>query len=233
MGRIVILTGAGISAESGLSTFRDADGIWTKVRLEDVATPEAFERDPNRVQAFYNMRRAGLRDAQPNPAHVALARLSTARDLSLITQNVDDLHERGGAPEVIHMHGELMRALCAVCSHRWDAPWEMSATDKCPNCGVAATRPDIVWFGEMPYHMDRIATLLAEATIFASIGTSAQVWPAAGFVLEAREAGAHCVELNLESTDMSDLFHEHIIGPASEIVPYWVDCVIGPASDPA
>ena len=227
MGRIVILTGAGISAESGLSTFRDKGGIWTQVRLEDVATQEAFQRDPARVQAFYNMRRAGLFEAEPNLAHKALARLAQARDVALITQNVDNLHERGGSPEVIHMHGELMRALCAVCDHRWDAPKEMSESDICPNCGAKATRPDIVWFGEMPYHMDRIAMLLREAEIFASIGTSAQVWPAAGFVMEARDAGAHCVELNLEETDMSDLFHEHIIGPASEIVPAWVDRTIG------
>lgn len=223
---IVILTGAGISAESGLGTFRDVGGLWSQYSLEEVATPEGFARNPSLVHDFYNARRANLMAAEENPAHRALARLAKARDVALITQNIDDLHERAGSRDVIHMHGELMRALCAVCGARWDAPAEMAPEDPCPACGVAATRPDVVWFGEIPYHMERIETLLAGASHFAAIGTSGQVWPAAGFVAEARAAGASCVELNLEASDISGEFHAQRLGPASEIVPLWVDELI-------
>lgn len=223
--RTVILTGAGVSQESGLGTFRDAGGVWTTVRLEDVATPEAFARDPARVRAFYDARRAAARAALPNAAHHALAHLTQARDdVLLVTQNVDDLHERAGARGVVHMHGELMRALCAACAHRWDWPEDpMTGADACPACGRAgAVRPDVVWFGEIPYAMVAIAEALADCETFVSIGTSGAVYPAAGFVLEARAAGARCVELNLDPSEGSRFFHETRLGRATDIVPVWV-----------
>ena len=223
---IVVLTGAGISAESGLSTFRDAGGIWSQVRLEDVATPEGFAADPVRVLEFYNARRQALPGVEPNAAHIALAELERKTNALIVTQNVDNLHERGGATQVVHMHGELMRATCHSCRHTWDAPEDMQVEDPCPACGKAATRPDVVWFGEMPYHMDAIHAALEQAKIFVAIGTSAQVYPAAGFVSIARAAGAHCVEINLKPTDMSGVFHERIEGPASETVPKWVTNVL-------
>ena len=224
MERIVILTGAGISAESGLGTFRDEDGLWTKYDLEDVATPEGFARNPALVLDFYNARRANCLDAAPNAAHAALARLQAGYrgEVTLITQNIDDLHERAGSRAVIHMHGQLLRALCAACGARWDAPREMAPADPCPSCGAPATRPDVVWFGEIPYHMDEIGGRLARATLFAAIGTSGQVYPAAGFVAEARAAGARTVELNLERSDISGAFERVMLGAASELVPRWV-----------
>lgn len=225
---ILILTGAGISAESGLGTFRDKDGLWTKYDLNEVATPEGFARNPKRVQTFYNARRANCRGATPNAAHVALGQLVSAReDVILVTQNVDDLHERGGATGVIHMHGELARALCAACDHRWDAPDEMSVDDPCPACGTKATRPDVVWFGEMPYHMERIYDAMADVDLFVAIGTSGNVYPAAGFVTEAKQNGAETLELNLEPTDARGLFDAGRYGPASQVVPLWVDEVLG------
>ena len=221
---IVILTGAGISAESGLGTFRDKDGLWSRYDLNDVATPEGFARNPEMVQDFYNARRANCRGAAPNAAHQALGRLTAARpDTLLVTQNVDDLHERGGARGVVHMHGELSRALCAACDHRWDAPEAMAVSDTCPACNATATRPDVVWFGEMPYHVERILDALQTCDLFAAIGTSGQVYPAAGFVEEARRAGADTVELNLADSDMTYAFDDHIAGPASKTVPAWVD----------
>jgi NAD-dependent deacetylase len=221
---IVILTGAGISAESGLGTFRDADGLWTKYPLEDVATPEGFARDPALVHRFYNARRANAAGAAPNAAHAALARLQQEWQgrVSIVTQNVDHLHEAAGSTGVIHMHGELARALCAACGHRWDAPEEMSPDDPCPACGAAATRPDVVWFGEMPYRMEEILNLIWEADLFAAIGTSGNVYPAAGFVEEARQARAQTVELNLEPSAVVSAFDETRFGPASRIVPAWV-----------
>lgn len=222
---IVILTGAGVSAESGLGTFRDAGGVWTRVRLEDVATPEAFARDPAMVRAFYDARRAAMRAAAPNEAHRALARLQAARlDALIVTQNVDDLHERAGARNLIHMHGELARALCAGCGARWPFDAEaMTAEDLCPVCGDAGgVRPDVVWFGEIPYGMERIMAALEGCGLFVAIGTSGAVWPAAGFVAEASRAGAATLELNLERSEVSDLFDETRRGPASEIVPLWV-----------
>lgn len=220
---ITILTGAGISAESGLRTFRDGDGLWENHRVEDVATPEAFVRDPVLVHRFYNMRRQDAARAEPNPAHHALARLAEVCDVMLITQNVDDLHERGGSAEVIHMHGALSGALCAQCETRWPAPIEMSADDACPSCGAKATRPDIVWFGEMPYHMERIWDRLATTDLFVAIGTSGHVYPAAGFVQHARRHGARTLEFNLEPSLVSRDFDEHRLGPASQTVPLWVD----------
>ncbi len=228
MTKIVILTGAGISAESGLSTFRDKGGIWSQVSLEDVATPEGFARNPEMVHAFYNDRRGNLANVQPNAAHEALARLAAAPgiELMLVTQNVDNLHESGGSPEVVHMHGELSRALCASCGHRWDAPAEMSTETPCPSCGRPSARPDVVWFGEMPYHMDRIGRAIDGCDVFAAIGTSGQVYPAAGFVTDAAMAGAHTVEINLEATDVSGVFAEHVLGPATEAVPRWVEGIM-------
>lgn len=225
MGKIVILTGAGISAESGFGTFRDEDGLWAQHRIEDVATPEGFARNPDLVHAFYNARRANASAASPNPAHEALARLQRdyGGEVIIVTQNVDDLHERGGAGGVIHMHGILHGALCHRCDHRWSAPGTMNTADPCPSCGAAATRPDVVWFGEIPYRMEEIYDHLAAADLFASIGTSGQVYPAAAFVSEARAIGAHTVELNLEPSMGASQFLESHHGPASEIVPAWVD----------
>ena len=225
--KIVILTGAGVSAESGLQTFRASDGLWHEHRVEDVATPEAFARDPALVQDFYNMRRAQGAKAEPNPAHHALARLQADYDgeVVLITQNVDGLHEAAGS-KVIHMHGQLDQALCATCGHRWAAPLEMRAQHPCPACNAPTGRPDIVWFGEMPYHMDDIIDHLYDATLFAAIGTSGRVYPAAGFVREAKAAGAWTVELNLDPSDVARDFDDHIIGPASTTVPAWVDSLL-------
>ena len=227
--RIVVLTGSGISAESGIATFRDKDGIWAKYKIEDVATPEAFARDPAKVHAFYNLRRKGLRGVEPNAGHLALARLesehltATGRSFVLVTQNVDQLHEAAGSQNVIHMHGELLRALCARCKARYAWSEDMSAEHVCPRCGKAGgVRPDIVWFGEMPYQMDRIGALVEQADLFISIGTSGVVYPAAALVAQARHAGAHTVELNLEPSEGVSLFHEAIHGKASEVVPVFV-----------
>jgi len=228
MTKIVILTGAGISAESGIETFRAEDGLWAQHRVEDVATPEGFARDPELVVSFYNARRAQLADVAPNPAHVALARLAREHsgEVVLITQNVDDLHERGGSPRVWHMHGELKSALCARCDHRWRVADDMTVGQACPSCGAARARPDIVWFGEMPYDMDALFQHLSEADIFAAIGTSGNVYPAAGFVAEARRAGAHTIEFNIEPSAVGSQFAEHRTGPASQTVTDWVEEVL-------
>ena len=226
MTRIVVLSGAGLSAESGLGTFRDVDGLWTRYDLAEVATPEGFARDPALVHAFYDARRANMAASAPNAAHAALARLSRAPGVTLVTQNVDDLLERAGAEGVIHMHGELSRALCHACGARWAAPLTMAPEDPCPACGAAATRPDVVWFGEMPYHMDRIEEALAQADLFVSVGTSGTVYPAAGFVAEAKHAGAQTLELNLEAS--GGVFDRVRTGPATRIVPEWVAEILGP-----
>lgn len=229
MAKIVILTGAGISAESGLGTFRDKDGLWTKYDLNEVATPEGFAANPALVHEFYNARRKNCVEATPNAAHAALARLEEALpegDMIIVTQNVDDLHERAGSRAVLHMHGELAGALCAACDHRWPAPAVMAPADPCPACGEPATRPDIVWFGEYPYHMETIWDLLRGCDLFVSIGTSGNVYPAAAFVQDADRAGADTLELNLEpSAGVSD-FAEARFGPATDIVPAWVDEVL-------
>lgn len=226
--KIAILTGAGISAESGLGTFRDENGLWTQYDLEDVATPEGFARDPALVHSFYNARRANCASASHNVAHEALARLEKSDHVvTLITQNIDDLHERGGSNDVIHMHGELMRALCANCDHRWDAPAEMQATDTCPSCTATATRPDVVWFGEIPYHMDAIMLAVSECDLFVAIGTSGDVYPAAGLVDMATQAGADTLEINLAPSSRANAFARSLIGPATTTVPQWVDEVLG------
>jgi NAD-dependent deacetylase len=222
---IVILTGAGISAESGLRTFRADDGLWEDHRVEDVASPQGFRRDPALVQRFYDARRENVMAAEPNAAHRALARLDSGWDgeLLIVTQNIDDLHERGGASRVLHMHGEALSAWCLACDARH--PWTGTLLDEppCPACGVAALRPDIVWFGEMPYEMGRIFAALARAHLFVSIGTSGAVYPAAGFVQQARSAGARTLELNLDRSQGSRWFDESRLGPASLAVPAWVE----------
>ena len=222
---IVILTGAGISAESGLGTFRDAGGLWEQYPLEQVATPQGFAQNPGLVHAFYNARRANCRNAQPNAAHTALAKLETqhAAEVLIVTQNVDDLHERGGSKTVWHMHGALNRAKCTACDHTWDAPTEMHPDDPCPACTTPATRPDVVWFGEMPYFMDRILHRLHTAALFVSIGTSGNVYPAANFVQEAAYAGATTLELNLEPSTGASAFDICRHGPATTLVPKWVE----------
>lgn len=218
--KIAILTGAGVSAESGLGTFRDAGGLWTQYDLNDVATPEGFARNPALVHDFYNARRANCAEASPNAAHEALAALAAgAHDVTLITQNIDDLHHRAGSPDVIHMHGELMRALCAQCDARWDAPLVMSPQDPCPACAAKATRPDVVWFGEIPYHMDAIAQAVVTADLFVAIGTSAEVYPAAGLVELAQ---GQTLEINLEPSARANAFDAHRFGPATQVVPAWV-----------
>ena len=228
---IVILTGAGISAESGLGTFRDSSGLWTEYNLNDVATPEGFSRNPALVHEFYNARRNNCRMATPNAAHTALARLERDHpgDVWLVTQNIDDLHERAGSKAIWHMHGEITRALCAACGHRWNAPEVMTPTDHCPTCNAAATRPDVVWFGEYPYLMDEIHNRLDQCDLFVAIGTSGRVYPAAGFVEVAATAGAQTLELNLEPSETVSAFTSARLGKASEIVPVWVDQILSGA----
>jgi NAD-dependent deacetylase len=222
---IFVLTGAGISAESGVATFRGPDGLWEGHRVADVATPEAFRRDPALVQKFYDARRAKLGTVEPNAAHLALTRLDAEwpGELMIVTQNVDDLHERAGASRVLHMHGELKSAWCLACDGRF--PWEddLAHGPACPGCGVARLRPDIVWFGEIPYEMDRIDAALMKADLFVSIGTSGAVYPAAGYVQTARYLGARTLEMNLEPSQGSFFFDESRIGRAGELVPAWVD----------
>ena len=229
---IVILTGAGVSAESGIDTFRSgANGgpsLWEQHRVEDVATPEGFARDPELVLRFYDMRRAAIQQKLPNPAHEALARLDREwrGDLLIVTQNVDDLHERAGAARVLHMHGEHLNAWCIACDVR--SPWRATLIDRppCPACGSPSLRPDVVWFGEMPYRMDEITAAVRCADLFVSIGTSGAVYPAAGLVRDARNSGAATLELNLERSQGSAWFDETRLGPASELVPAWVDEVL-------
>jgi NAD-dependent deacetylase len=226
---IVVLTGAGVSAESGISTFRDPDGIWARVDYREVATPEGFARNPQKVHDFYNMRRRALFGVEPNAAHEALARLERefSGEFLLVTQNVDALHERAGSRKLLHMHGEHASALCAACGER--GPWsgDLHAGLACDACAAVGTmRPDVVWFGEMPYHLDRIHSALAAADLFVAIGTSGSVYPAAQFVRQARAGGARTVELNLEPSLAVDDFDEAIHGKATEIVPAFVDRVL-------
>ena len=231
---IFVLTGAGVSAESGLGTFRDKGGIWSRFDPMKLATPEAFARDPEAVHEFYNMRRWNLIGAEPNAAHDALARLEAgvaARGgrLFLCTQNIDDLHERAGSRNVLHMHGELLKARCLHCGAVM--PWreDMGIADRCPSCGrTGGLRPHVVWFGEMPMGLDTIHAALAEADLFVAVGTSGSVYPAAGFVDMARRQGIRRCELNLEPSDNARMFTDGRYGPATETVPQWVDEMLGP-----
>lgn len=230
--KIFVLTGAGISAESGLGTFRDKDGVWTKYDLSEVATPEGFARDPAKVRDFYNARRRNLVGASPNAAHAALARLEAelatrGGELFLCTQNVDDLHEKAGSRRVVHMHGELAVTRCHHCDATRPDAGPLTAEPICETCGRdGGARPHVVWFGEMPLHMDAIEDALAEADLFVSIGTSGSVYPAAGFVTEARAMGIATCEINLEPSANAYVFDEKHYGPASETVPAWVDRVL-------
>ena len=226
---IVILTGAGISAESGIATFRGPGGLWEGHRVEDVCTPEALADDPILVHRFYDGRRAALATVEPNDAHRALARLDAEwpGELLIVTQNVDDLHERAGATRMLHMHGELLSALCASCGYRQSWAGDLRPGTPCSRCGDGALRPDIVFFGEMPYQMERIERALAAADLFVSIGTSGAVYPAAGFVQGARYHGAATLELNLEESAGSAWFAETRLGPAGKLVPTWVAELLG------
>jgi NAD-dependent deacetylase len=231
-GSIVVLTGAGISKESGLDTFRDADGVWSRVGVEDVATPQGYLRNPALVHAFYNDRRRQLEsgEAQPNPAHLALARLEAEweGEVIVVTQNIDDLHERAGNKTLIHMHGELLKARCEACDGVSVWSGDMGAESRCPHCQrVGKMRPHIVWFGEVPLDMPKIFEALDRCDLFLSIGTSGNVYPAAGFVTHLRSRGvARTVELNLEPSLGATLFHETIYGPASEVVPEFVTSLL-------
>lgn len=225
---IVVLTGAGISAESGLDTFRDLGGLWENHRVGDVASPEGFARDPQLVHGFYNLRRRRLLSGEvhPNAAHRALVRFEDgfSGDFLLVTQNIDDLHERAGSRSLVHMHGELLKARCAACESTRKASGDLRPDDVCGQCGRTGTmRPHVVWFGEMPMEMDRIIEHLQHCDLFLSVGTSSNVYPAAGFVNIARRAGAHTVELNLIRSDAADAFEQSILGPATETVPAFVD----------
>jgi len=226
---ILVLTGSGISAESGLATFRDQGGLWERHRIEDVATPEAFARNPEFVQNFYNARRAQLAEAAPNPAHEALARLergvrSAGGAFTLVTQNVDDLHERAGSETVLHMHGELAKARCLGCGTVQSWTGDIGPDDRCSACAAAGLRPHVVWFGEIPLYLDEIDAALSEADLFVSIGTSGAVYPAAGLVTQAPALGrAHTVEINLEPSEGRQYFAEARHGPASRIVPAYVE----------
>lgn len=232
--RLFVLTGAGISAESGLGTFRDPDGtgLWARFDPMRLATPEAFAADPDTVHAFYNARRRNCLSAAPNAAHRALAVLdrslaASGGRLDLVTQNIDDLHERGGLAAPLHMHGELLKARCTACGTA--VPWtgDLTRDDRCPACGrTGALRPDVVWFGEMPLHMDEIEARLAAADRFVAIGTSGAVYPAAGFVAAARRAGLPTTEINLDPSDNAALFDERIYGPATSTVPAFVQAVL-------
>jgi NAD-dependent deacetylase len=230
---IFLLTGAGISAESGLGTFRDASGIWTRYDLSEVATPEGFARDPAKVRAFYNARRANLAGATPNAAHLALARLQKglgARGgrLFLCTQNVDDLHEQGGCADVVHMHGQLGVTRCHACGTTWPDTAPLSGETACVHCGETGTaRPHVVWFGETPLFLDAIEDALEDSDLFVAIGTSGAVYPAAGFVAQARRLGIRTCELNLEPSDNARAFDERRYGPATQVVSAWVDEVLG------
>jgi NAD-dependent deacetylase len=233
---VFVLTGAGVSAESGLGTFRDKDGLWSRFDPMKLATPEAFAHDPDQVHAFYNMRRQNLLSAEPNAAHRALARLEIGLaerggSLFLCTQNIDDLHERAGSQRVVHMHGELLKARCKACGDTM--PWheDLSVDVPCPSCRHSGgLRPHVVWFGEMPLEMDAIYDALLAADLFVAIGTSGSVYPAAGFVSEARGHGIRTCEINLEPSDNARQFDEGQYGPASEVVPFWVERILSQKS---
>ena len=222
---LVILTGAGVSAESGIKTFRASDGLWENHPVDEVATPEGFARDPDLVHKFYNNRRQDLGKVQPNAAHIALGDLEKKLQdkLFLVTQNIDDLHERGGANQVAHMHGELYKIFCSSCGAKFERKEDLSKEEGCPACSmIGSLRPDIVWFGEMPYRMEEINDALSNCDVFVAIGTSGNVFPAAGFVLQARMAGALCCEINLEPSMVQQYFDHGYYGQATEQVELFI-----------
>ena len=228
---IVILTGAGISQESGIATFRDAGGLWENVSVEDVATPRAFARDPDKVLEFYNERRRQLfrPDLAPNAAHKALARLEKegSEKVLLVTQNVDNLHERAGSDYLLHMHGELLKVRCTDCGSILQWEKDLTRKDVCPICmQVGTMRPHIVWFEETPLHMEQIERALSSCRLFVSIGTSGNVYPAAGFAAQARSHGAELLEINLEPSQGAQVFHQGRYGRAGTEVPAWVEEVL-------
>jgi NAD-dependent deacetylase len=232
--KIVVLTGAGVSAESGVPTFRGSDGLWEGHRVEEVASPEAFARDPQMVHTFYNGRRRKAQEVEPNPAHRALAKLARARgvELTLVTQNIDDLHERAGSEEVLHMHGELLKARCNECAAVVPCREDLSRASICPACkGIDCMRPHVVWFGEIPFGLDEIAAAISSADQFVAIGTSGRVYPAASLVSWARQSGVTTLEMNLEESAASGVFQESRRGRAGELVPVWVEEVISNAKD--
>jgi NAD-dependent deacetylase len=231
MGSIVILTGAGISAESGLGTFRDKGGLWEKFNPTVLANPRTFSIEPARVHEFYNLRRAKCIDAQPNEAHVALARLEREYpgQVLIVTQNVDDLHQRAGSVNVLQMHGALRRARCSSCGAKWQAALTMSPIDPCPICGAQSCRPDVVWFGESPYHMAEIRAAIAACDQFVVIGSSGSVYPAAGFAALAQQSGSQTLSINLDTPSSADTFDQLMTGPATRMVPRWVDLALNAA----
>jgi NAD-dependent deacetylase len=231
---ILILTGAGVSAESGLGTFRDTGGLWAKFDPMKLATPEAFKADPEAVLDFYNARRKNLVEARPNAAHLALAEAEQAwmmagrGDFLLVTQNIDDLHEQAGSASLLHMHGELLKTRCQLCGALETDKGDITSARPCAGCGKAAgLRPHVVWFGEMPLGLDQIYRALEDVDLFVAVGTSGTVYPAASFVQEAKAVGAWTVELTLEPGEVSALFDERVYGPASEVVPDWVNRKLG------
>ncbi|WDI30489.1 NAD-dependent deacylase [Hyphococcus flavus] len=232
MMNIVVLTGSGISAESGVATFRDKGGIWSKYDITEVATPHAFAHNPALVHEFYNSRRQALPSVHPNAAHIALAELEAGlKDagwrFTLVTQNVDDLHERGGSRNILHMHGELLKSKCNGCGDVSECRTDLSVELKCEACGrVGGLRPNVVWFGEVPYFLDETAHALNDADLFVSIGTSGSVYPASGFVNQARTLGVETMELNLECSENARIFNKKIYGPATKVVPQWVSNVL-------
>lgn len=224
---IVVLTGAGISAESGIQTFRASDGLWEEHKIEDVATPEAFQRNPALVQRFYNDRRRPLleKSVHPNSAHQALAQLEGCFDgeFLLVTQNIDNLHELAGSKNIRHMHGEILKMQCSKTKRVYDCDSDLSVDNCCACCGSPGLlRPHIVWFGEMPLYMDEIYQALSNCDLFLSIGTSGNVYPAAGFVQQANLAGARTIEINLQESAVATEFDEAIYGKAGDVLPLWV-----------
>jgi len=225
--RLFVLTGSGVSAESGVATFRDPEGIWAKYDYRQVATPEGFAADPAQVHSFYNARRAALANVYPNAAHFALSELERGLEaiggrMITVTQNVDDLHERAGSRNLLHMHGELAKARCGACGDVRRCVGALATDSVCSECAaVGFMRPHVVWFGETPFHLDEISDALVESDLFVSIGTSGSVYPAAGLVADARALGIPCTEINLEPSENARLFSDRRYGKAGEIVPKW------------
>ncbi|WP_131913460.1 Sir2 family NAD+-dependent deacetylase [Celerinatantimonas diazotrophica] len=232
MVKVVVLTGAGISAESGIQTFRGDTGLWADHRVEDICTPEGYQRDPVQVQAFYNQRRQELLDPKikPNAAHIALAELSERPgiEVTLVTQNIDNLHERAGSQNIYHMHGELMKVRCVKTGKLYPCDHDIAVDEPCHCCTPASPlRPHVVWFGEMPLYMDDIMAHISQADLFIAIGTSGVVYPAAGFVRQASLSGAKTVELNLAPSQVESAFDEKYYGPATKIVPEFCHQIMG------